>query len=102
MPLRRLGAAAVAAALLAVAAPQAASAGTVRVIGYGDPQYPSNELVWDYVAATGETNDLTIATSDDAVRLHDSAGITPGAGCSAVDGHTVTCVTFRGKAKLGD
>src|SRR3954451_15941500 len=102
MPARRVALAAVAAAVLAGAAPQTASAGTVRVLGYGDTEVPSNELAWDYVAAPGETNDLTIATSDDSVRLHDSAGITAAAGCTAVDAQTATCITFRGKAKLGD
>ena len=102
MPVRRLGLAAVAAAVLAAAVPQAATAGAARVIGYGDSQYPSNELVWDYVAGPGETNNLTIATTDGSVRLHDTAGISAGPGCSAVDAQTVTCVTFRGKAKLGD
>jgi hypothetical protein len=102
MPASRLGVAVVAAAALAAAAPQAASAGVVRVIGWDDPQYPSNERIWDYVASRGETNDLTIAVSDDSVRLRDTAGITPAAGCTAVDAQTVTCAVRRGKAKLSD
>jgi hypothetical protein len=102
MPVRRLGLVMVTAALVAAASPQAASAGVGRVIGFGDPRVPPSELRWDYVAARGETNDLTITTSDDSVRLRDSAGITAAAGCTAVDAQTVTCGVFRGEAKLGD
>src|SRR5947209_4758142 len=91
-----------AAAVLAAAAPQAASAGVAQVLGFGDPQFPPDELRWDYLAKGAEVNNLTVTADGDATRLHDTAGITPQNGCTAVDAQTVTCAAALGKAKLFD
>lgn len=46
----------------------------------------------EFDAARGEINDLTATVAGGMVQLHDaSAPVTAGAGCSQVDGHTVSC-----------
>jgi Ca2+-binding RTX toxin-like protein len=81
----------------ALALPQIASAATVSAVSdEGPPQ------AWRYVAGKGETNNLTITTTAGSATLHDTAGITPGDGCSAIDSQTVTCNAASGSARLED
>src|SRR4051794_4103436 len=83
-------------ALAALALPALASAATVSLNSESDtPSYR-------YVAADGDTNDLTITTSGGSTTLHDSVGVAAGDGCIAVDAQTASCPTRYGSARLED
>src|SRR3954452_3313597 len=80
--------------LLGLGLPQLASAATATVDSDGGG--------YRFVAASGETNNLTVTNNATSATLHDAEGITPGEGCSAVDPQTVTCNAPSGSARLED
>jgi hypothetical protein len=80
--------------LLGLALPQMASAATATV--------DSESGGYRFVASNGETNNLSISNNSTSATLHDPVGITPGAGCSAIDPQTVTCNAPSGSARLED
>jgi hypothetical protein len=80
----------------ALAVPSLASAASVSIESGDGPGQ------WRYVAGGGETNDLAITNSAGTTTLHDSAGISAGSGCSAMDPRTVSCPASYGSARLMD
>ncbi|HEX5616992.1 MAG TPA: calcium-binding protein [Solirubrobacteraceae bacterium] len=73
--------------------PAAADAATVKVVIEPPDRGPWAAI--DYRAAAGETNRLEfVELNDTTVRVVDpGAVITPGAGCTATNAHTVVCTT---------
>jgi hypothetical protein len=83
--------------------PAAAHAATVKVVVEPPSQGPWAGI--EYRAAAGESNRLELfEVNDTTVRVVDlGATITPGAGCTATDAHTVTCTTagFNNEGLIG-
>jgi Ca2+-binding RTX toxin-like protein len=109
---RALGPLLLAAALCWPAGAEPASAATASVltgsgmVARGQPSTWAKAVV---AAGAGESNDLTLSrASDETLRLHDAGAVlTPGAGCTSVDAHSVTCSFSRAdqraiEVRLGD
>jgi hypothetical protein len=81
--------------------PAQALAGTASVVDIDVERLGPGQSL-RYLAAPGEANDLRVVGADDRhFTLHDPVGITPGPGCSAVDGATVVCTLAPDLEQLG-
>ena len=79
----------------AALSPAPAAASTVRVEAVNAPGGPASAVRVE--AAGGETNDVAVDVREDgAFVVRDTAGVAPGAGCTAVDARTAACRSVQG------
>ncbi|HEV2774044.1 MAG TPA: calcium-binding protein, partial [Solirubrobacteraceae bacterium] len=94
--------------VLILAAPPAALAGTVSLTSVGtDPKYPYEQPALSFVAGPGERNQIVLAQAlasrPPAMIVADAgAPVQAGAGCTAIDQHTASCLAYYAYVDAGD